>query len=403
MASILVADDEAVILNQLAGFLADMGYEVAGKTSSGTEALEQAQELRPDLVLMDIVMPGAMDGIEAGGRIQQELGIPVVFVTAYGDEKTLSRARAMQPYGYVLKPYLDEQVRAAVEMALARKETELRGHGDGQDTDPPFEAVESGRPMTLCALGRFALWLHGTPVSFPGKAQLKPLSLLKALAALGGTDVRREALADALWPDAEGGAALDSFKITLHRLRRILKDRRAVTLKGGLVTLNPEYCWTDVRTYEALVLEADSGLGQERSPGDRGHAKEVLHRAVDLYRGSFLPGDVHEPWTAPMREALAGKFQRAVVRLGLEMEADNEWEQAADCYRRGLETDMLAEEFHMRLMLCLRALGRYAEALTAYDRCRRMLASGLGVRPGPDTEAVRQSLLRPPASHVPSA
>ena len=257
--------------------------------------------------------------------------------------------------------------------------------------------------MALCSLGRFALWLHGTPVSFPGKVQLKPLALLKALAALGEEGVRREALADALWQDAEGGAALDSFKITLHRLRRILKDRRAITLKGGLVTLSPEYCWTDVRAFETFFRKADSGPEHERTSPDHRHARDLLQRAVDLYRGPFLPGDVHEPWTAPMRERLAGKFRCAVVRLGLEMEADGQWESAAECYRQGLETDILAEEFHMRLMLCLRALGRYAEALTAYDRCRRMLASGLGTPPGPDTEAVHQSLLRPPASPFPSA
>lgn len=122
--AILVVDDEAVITTQISEVLDSYGYHVAGVASSGDEAVGLAERLKPDLVLMDIVMPGKMNGIEAGDMIQKSMDIPVVFVTVHADEQNISRAKKVNPYGFIIKPYLEGQIRAAVEVALQNKKYE---------------------------------------------------------------------------------------------------------------------------------------------------------------------------------------------------------------------------------------------------------------------------------------
>ena len=124
MAKILVVDDEAIITMQLEERLSAMGYTVAGMAASGEDAVDKARRLRPDLVLMDIVMPGKMNGIEAARIIAQELDIPVVFVTSYADDAIIEKAKSVRPYGYIVKPFNELEIKAAIEVALFRKATE---------------------------------------------------------------------------------------------------------------------------------------------------------------------------------------------------------------------------------------------------------------------------------------
>lgn len=124
---ILLADDEIVIAMQIEDLVEAEGYEVAGIAANAAQAVEMATRLKPDLVIMDIVMPGDMDGIDACAIIQRELNIPVVLLSAHGEEKFLRRARAALPSAYLLKPCQNTQIRAAIEVALA-----MRAHSDPQ-------------------------------------------------------------------------------------------------------------------------------------------------------------------------------------------------------------------------------------------------------------------------------
>lgn len=122
--SILVVDDEPVITAQLEDMLGAMGYRVLESAGAGEEAVDFASRQRPDLVLMDIVMPGRLDGIAACEHIQGTLNIPVVLLTAFGDDDHIARARNAHPYGYILKPFQNCQIKAAIEIALERKRLE---------------------------------------------------------------------------------------------------------------------------------------------------------------------------------------------------------------------------------------------------------------------------------------
>lgn len=118
MRRILIADDEIIIATQLEERLSQMGYDVVGIASSGAAAVEMAKKLTPDLILMDIVMPGEMDGIDAARIIRKENGTPFIFLTAHNDRSIIRRAKALEPLGYILKPFLDAQIAAAIEVAL---------------------------------------------------------------------------------------------------------------------------------------------------------------------------------------------------------------------------------------------------------------------------------------------
>jgi PAS domain S-box-containing protein len=125
-AQILVVEDEGVVAKCIQNDLQSMGYSVPEVASSGEEAVQQAEGTRPDLVLMDVVLKGNMDGIEAAERIRQNLDVPIVYLTAYEDVETLSRAKITEPFGYLLKPFEERELHATIEMALYKHRTEAQ-------------------------------------------------------------------------------------------------------------------------------------------------------------------------------------------------------------------------------------------------------------------------------------
>lgn len=123
---ILVVEDESIVAMDIKHRLESMGYTVPGITSSGEEAVEKAAETNPDLVLMDIVLKGEIDGIEAAQQIKDSLDIPVVYLTAYSDDKTLKRAKITGPFGYIIKPFEDRELHSAIEVALYKHKMESK-------------------------------------------------------------------------------------------------------------------------------------------------------------------------------------------------------------------------------------------------------------------------------------
>lgn len=121
---VLIVEDEAIIAADIARTLVHLGYDVPPAAATGADAVALAETLRPRLILMDIKLRGAMDGIEAAGIIRDRLGIPVVYLTSHSDEATLARAKETQPYGYILKPFEDRELRIAIEVALRKHELE---------------------------------------------------------------------------------------------------------------------------------------------------------------------------------------------------------------------------------------------------------------------------------------
>ncbi len=123
---ILVVEDETIIAKEIEYSLRDLGYEVAGIVSTGEEAVRLALDERPDLVVMDIMLAGDMDGTQAAAEIRKKTRIPVVFSTAYTDQVTLERVKPTAPYGYLIKPFDQAELRITLETALYKSGMEHR-------------------------------------------------------------------------------------------------------------------------------------------------------------------------------------------------------------------------------------------------------------------------------------
>jgi PAS domain S-box-containing protein len=121
---VLVVEDESVVAKDIQWSLKGLGYAICGWASSGAEAIQKAADLKPDLVLMDVVLKGEMDGIQASEHIRKNFNIPVIYLTAYADEHTLQRAKVTEPFGYILKPFEERELHTTLEVALYRHKTE---------------------------------------------------------------------------------------------------------------------------------------------------------------------------------------------------------------------------------------------------------------------------------------
>ena len=123
---ILVVEDELIIAMEIEDRLHTLGYDVVDVVSSGHDAIQVAAEMQPELVLMDIMLKGEMDGIQAASQIQTRFHIPIVYLTAYADEDTLQRAKVSSPFGYLLKPFEKRELQIAIEMALYKHQMEKK-------------------------------------------------------------------------------------------------------------------------------------------------------------------------------------------------------------------------------------------------------------------------------------
>jgi PAS domain S-box-containing protein len=123
---LLIVEDESIVAMDIKHRAESLGYEVTAITPSGEDAIELVKKNQVDLVLMDIVLKGEMDGIEAAQKIHDGFDIPVLYLTAYSDEETLKRAKITEPFGYIIKPFEDRELHSAVEIAIYKNEMERK-------------------------------------------------------------------------------------------------------------------------------------------------------------------------------------------------------------------------------------------------------------------------------------
>ncbi len=132
-ARIMIVEDEWIAAEDTRNRLEDLGYTVSSLASTGKEAIQNAEEEKPDLVLTDIVLEGKMDGIEVAKQIYARFGIPFIYLTAYADDKILERIKITEPFGYIVKPFTDEDLTIAIELALYKHKAEGKRRKQIQD------------------------------------------------------------------------------------------------------------------------------------------------------------------------------------------------------------------------------------------------------------------------------
>lgn len=254
---------------------------------------------------------------------------------------------------------------------------------------PPDAGERWPWPVRIRMLGAFDMVCDGASATASRKQSRKPLDMLKllvALAPVGGGPVPVERLCAALWPDAQGDAARNSFDNTLHRLRKLLGSETRVQLLAGGLELDATACHTDIAALDSCLAALDTPAHDD----DAGiqHTLALADRALALYRGALLAGEDELPEIISARERIAARFTRHMASAGARLEQAGRATDAAVVYQRVLEQQPLAEEVCRHLIGCLIALGRRAEAFEAYRRCRQQLSVLLNLRPAAETEAL---------------
>jgi DNA-binding SARP family transcriptional activator len=249
-------------------------------------------------------------------------------------------------------------------------------------------------PVKIYTLGRFELLVRDEKVRFSRKAQEKPIDLLKAILAFGGRKVASESLVEALWPDSDGAAGQQALATTLHRLRQLIDVKDTVIFSQGQITLNPELCWVDIWAVERAMGRVNPHLEKGNQAGKECEEKsQQIEGALELYKGHFMSSDGNEPWSIGPRERLRSKFIRTLRNYCAHLEMRGEDERAIQWYLKALELENLAEELYQGLIHCYLRLGRKADAMATYNRCKETLSLVLGVEPSPATEELRRQIL----------
>ena len=149
---IMIVEDSKIIASKIRKSLENMGYLVTAIVGSGEEAIKKAEEGKPSLALMDILLEGKMDGIEAAGTIRSRFDIPCIYLTAYADQKILDRAKITEPFGYIIKPFQDRELHSNIEMALYKHEAEKKLKKLNQELQDSLAKVKSLRGLLpICA------------------------------------------------------------------------------------------------------------------------------------------------------------------------------------------------------------------------------------------------------------
>jgi DNA-binding SARP family transcriptional activator len=246
-------------------------------------------------------------------------------------------------------------------------------------------------PIEIDTLGGFRLRVANVGVP-GGRLSGKPQALLRALVGLGGgARVEEGVLAALLWPRIDADYARRSLTTTLHRLRKLLGEDRAVLLRHGRLSLDPDVCRVDLQALDA-TLAAIEALDQA-APGHAEALTALADELLDCYRGPFMDGD-DEAAFVPMRERVRNRVLAGLDSLARACEEAGAPQQALALYRRAIEQDPLAEVFHRRLMLSLRDTGRAAEAVEAYARCKSLLEAAGSAGPSAETQAIYEAVCK---------
>lgn len=234
-------------------------------------------------------------------------------------------------------------------------------------------------PLRLYTFGRLELLQQELPLQTTGKAQHKPLELLKCLCAFGGHAVNQDRLCDALWPDAQGDTAEQAFKTTLHRLRKLLDKDQSIVLQDRHLSINARYLWVDCLAFERAANHPQMT--------DLASLKLALSR----YRGHFLVGETTS-WALLYREKLRAHFLSLCAHTAALLENSGDTLAAINCYQKGIGIEPATEVFYRNLMLLYLQNGQRTEALSTYQRCRQTLINQFGISPSTALQDLYRSL-----------
>lgn len=230
---------------------------------------------------------------------------------------------------------------AALERALCMIASTQRSLEPDPATTPPAPRVR------IRTLGEFAVTVDGQPLHLGRKLPRRPLELLKAIIVFGGRQIPQDTLADALWAGFDGDHAHNALTAALHRLRYLLRVPGALVVCNGRVSLHSAKVEVDAFEADTLMRDLQS-VGPVRGPG--------VDALLALYRGPFLPDELHVPWTERMRDRLRQRFCACIGDTATGLERAGRIGDAHSLYRRAVAVDDCAPRLHDGMLRCARQI-----------------------------------------------
>jgi PAS domain S-box-containing protein len=165
--TIVVVEDESIVAKDIQNNLKKLGYNVPATAPNAEVALQKIEEIRPDLVFLDIKLKGDVDGIEVAGKIKETYNIPVIFLTSYVDKSTLDRAKVTEPYGYIVKPFNESDLQSTVEMALYKFQKDQETKDSKDRFENTLSSIDEGAIM--CDNGFNVTYLNNKAENLTGR------------------------------------------------------------------------------------------------------------------------------------------------------------------------------------------------------------------------------------------
>jgi len=432
-ASILVVEDEGIVAEDIQMSLEDFGYEVPCVVSSGEEAVLKAGEFRPDLILMDVVLQGEMDGIETARRIQAGMGIPVVYLTAYADDEMLKRAKITEPFGYLVKPFRDQDLHSTIEIALYRHQlyakmkegrewlaVTLNSIGDAVIATDRQGLVKFMNPVARQLTGWSECEAKGTPLGAVFKTaselgSLLPTDSLAFVMAEGETanlgeqdlvlfsrDGTQRAIEANVSPIREESGAYigmvlvfrditerrnseDRLRLLSEAVRQSSEGIALVDLSGRVTCLNKAFAEMHGYTPEEVIgkdlsifhtLEQMPALGQAiRQIGATGEfSGEIWHARVD---GSVFPGLMHNSLWRDRNGKRVGMIctLQDITDIKATQRALRASNEALEAYSSSLEAKV--KERTQELETSRLELKKYSESLEKSNEALKIIIEGI--------------------------
>ncbi|WP_291329192.1 HD domain-containing phosphohydrolase [Desulfovibrio sp. UCD-KL4C] len=307
---ILIVEDEAIVALDIKARLQILGYTVIGVASNGIAAIEIALQQSPDLILMDIMLEGDLDGIDTARAINDENSIPVIYITAYADDETLKRAKITEPFGYIIKPFEDRELSLTIEMALYKHkaessikesrrwlETTFNSIGDAVITTNQHGTIKSANKTAAIMLGYSEKELctknFNTEINMVDCSTLNPLNLL--------IDFKKKSEKTISIDNIALKTKLKFIPVSVNISR--IKDRN--TLMGTVVVMR------DISQIKESEMALKNSLKQ-------------LRRAFDETVSSLaIMSEKRDPYTSGHQERVAELATRIAAKLRLPVEQIN--------------------------------------------------------------------------------
>ena len=256
--------------------------------------------------------------------------------------------------------------------------------------NPPWHVKDWPWKARIQTLGSFKLQLESD--SSKDRPRGRPVELLKVALALGGRAVAVDRITDVLWPNIDADYAHRSFNTTLHRLRKLLGDDHAIVFHDGKLTLNENFFWIDTWAFSRALTDVSECLKNSGLPSSQSLLLPIATRALSLYKGAFM-GDEDSAWAIKARDQWKSRFVRFACETAESLKDAEQLDEAISFLQTSLDAEDQAEAIYRQLMLFYLQIGRKAEGIEIFKRCKNALTTALGVDPSAETLRIRDDLM----------